>query len=451
MSQFEYTPASLSAIASEAIKFAKKQGASDAVVNISEGFGLSVNVRLRQVETVELMRDKGLGITVYCGLRRGNASTSDFSREAIERTIFAARDIANFTAEDDCAGLPDPNQLATDAQTGKDLSLYHPWLPETAEALKLATRIESAALDYNSEIANSEGAGVSAYQGQFVLATSAGFCAGYPYSRHSYGVAPIAKRNQEMQREGWYSSARRHSDLADPEALGIYAAQRALSRLGARRIPTGKFPVIFEAPLACGLIGNLVQATSGGALYRKTSFLLDALGKKVFADHVDVFEDPFAPGAFGSSIFDDEGVATCSRSVIEQGVLNGYFLGTYSARKLGMKTTGNAGGAHNLSMTSRRTKPDQDLNRLLQLMGTGFLVTEVMGQGVNYVTGDYSRGASGYWVENGQIQYAVEEVTIAGNLKDIFLSIAAIGTDILVRGTKSSGSVLIEQMSIAGE
>ncbi len=454
MSQFSYSAEQLNEVADRALAIAKQMGASAAVVSVSEGYGLSVNVRNLQPETVELMRDKGLGVTVHMGLRRGNASTSDFSGNSLENTVKAALDIARYTAEDDCAGLPDADRMASVEQRQRNLDLYHPWDLSTDKAIELACSMESAALETDKAIANSDGAGVSTYQGQFVLANSTGFMGGYPYSRHSYSAAPIAKmktrKGESMQREGWYSSQRSQQLLADPSALGRYAAQRALSRLGARKIPTAKVPVLFEAPLACGLLGSFVQAVSGGALYRKSSFLLDSLGKQVFAKHIDIHEDPFLVGGFGSSMFDDEGVATQARHLVNAGIVQGYFLGSYSARKLKMQTTGNAGGAHNLRFSSRKTRAGDSLVEMLKKLDTGLFVTDVMGQGVNYVNGDYSRGASGYWVEKGIIQFPVEEITIASNLKTMFKGISAVGADEIVRGTKVSGSVLINEMSIAG-
>ncbi len=450
MSQFAYPSDQLRELVQITLDIAKRNGATAAVANISEGFGVSVNVRQRSPETVETMRDKGLGVTVHLGQRRGNASTSDFSRVSIENTVRAALDIARFTAEDDCAGLPEPEQLAQPSQIAQDFDLFHPWSISTRQALAIATRIEAAALETDKAITNSDGASVSTYHGQFVLANSLGFVGGFPYSRHSMGVSPIAQSGQSMQREGWYSSERCKDDLADPEALGRYAAQRALSRLGARRIKTCRVPILFEAPLACGLLGSFVQAASGGALYTKSSFLLDQLGQSIFAKHLNIDEDPFLRRGLGSGSFDDEGVATQARRVVDQGVLKGYFLGTYSARKLGMKTTGNAGGAHNLRMFSNLTRQGDDLNAMLRKLDRGLFVTDVMGDGVNYVNGDYSRGASGYWVEGGVIQYPVEEITIAGNLKEMFRQIVAIGADEMTRGTKRSGSVLVEQMAVAG-
>jgi PmbA protein len=332
----------------------------------------------------------------------------------------------------------------------QDLQLFYPWHISTEEAVALAQRAEQASFDVDPRITNSEGAGVHVQQSHFVSANSRGFIGGYPYSRHTLSVTPIAGKGAKMQRDDWYTSVRDPKKMASAEAVGRYAAERALARLNARQLETRTCPVLFEAPLAAGLLGAFVQATSGGALYRKSTFLLDTLGKSVFPSHIQVKEDPHVVGGIGSAPFDEEGVRTSKRDVVKDGVLQGYFLSTYSARKLGMKTTGNAGGSHNLSLTSKLTRKDDDFAGMLRKMGTGLLVTELMGQGTNYVTGDYSRGASGYWVENGVIQYPVEEITIAGNMKDMFQQIAGIGTDVLVRGTKQTGSILIEKMVVAG-
>jgi PmbA protein len=449
MTTFSFTSSGLADLAASVLQMAKQVGASSSVVQISEGNGLSVNVRQGTVETVEQMRDKGMSVTVFHGQARGSASTSDFGPDAIQSAVKAAFDIARMTAPDEAAGLPDVQDLATPQQRQRQLNLCKPWALDVAQATQLALRAEQTALDYDKAIANSDGASVSSYQGQFILANSLGFADGYAYSRHSTGVAPIAKWKDQMQRDGWYSSNIDPQMLANPEQLGTYAAARALSRLGARSLPTGKYPVVYEAPVAAGLIGSLVQATSGGALYRKSSFLLDSLGKKIFAKSIQLEEDPWQIGAQGSGTFDDEGVATAQRRVVEDGVLQGYFLSSYSARKLGMRTTGNAGGSHNLRLYS--SKPVKGgLPAMLKQMDRGLLVTELMGQGVNYVNGDYSRGASGFWVENGQIQYPVEEVTIAGNLKTMFKQLSAIGDDELTRGTKTVGSVLVAQMAVAG-
>lgn len=436
---------------SEIIEFvlahARSVGASDAAAEVSESLGLSVSVRKKDIETVEQTRDRSLDVTVYAGQRRGSASTSDFSDAALRETVQAAWHIARHTAEDPMAGLPEQELLAL---TYPDLKLHTAWSISSDEAAALALRCERAARETSRLISNSDGASLGTYEGQFVMGNTRGFMGGYPYSRHSISVAPIAGRGNGMQRDYWYTSARDPALLAEPEAVGRYAAERALSRLAARRIPTGKYPVLFEAPLAVGLLGAFTQATSGGALYRKATFLLDSLGSQVFPQHISVKEDPHTVGGMGSSPFDDEGVRTQARSVVEQGVLQGYFLSSYTARKLGMTTTGNAGGSHNLVLASSLTRPEDDFRAMLRKLGTGLLVTELIGQGVNYVTGDYSRGAFGYWVENGEIQHAVEEITIAGNLRDMFSQIVSVGCDVMARGTKCTGSILIEQMAIAG-
>ncbi|MDR3482595.1 MAG: metalloprotease PmbA [Burkholderiaceae bacterium] len=450
-SVFIHSQEQLQQLAQDVLRFAQEKGASNAAVEISEGSGLSVGVRKGKIETIEQNKDKGIGVTVYLGeerhVRRGNASTSDFSEQSLRATVDAAYNIARFTAEDDCAGLPDADTLETHPL---DLKLCYPWLLSTEEAVELAKRCEAAAFAVDPRITNSEGANVYAQQSHFVTANTRGFMGGYPYSRHSISVAPIAGKGAHMQRDDWYSSARNPKKLAKPEAVGRYAAERALARLHARKLDTRKCAVLFEAPLAAGLLGSFVQATSGGALYRKSTFLLDSLGKQVFPSHIQIVEDPHVVGAVGSAPFDEEGVKTQHRAVVKDGVVQGYFLSTYSARKLGMQTTGNAGGAHNLSLTSSQTKSTDNFKAMLKKLGTGLLVTELMGQGTNYVTGDYSRGASGYWVENGVIQYPVEEITIAGNMKEIFQQIVAVGADVLVRGTKQTGSILIESMTVAG-
>jgi PmbA protein len=450
-SAFIHSHDQLKQIAEDVLRFAREKGASDAAVEVSEGSGLAVTVRKGNIETIEQNKDKGIGVTVYLGerpqVRRGNASTSDFSERALRDTVEAAYNIARFTAEDDCAGLPDADTLEMHP---RDLQLFYPWLLSAEEATDIARRTEDAAFAVDRRVTNSEGASVYAQQSHFVSANSRGFIGGYPYSRHTISVAPIAGKGANMQRDDWYSSVRDPKKLAKPEDIGRYAAERALARLNARKLDTRKCPVLFEAPLAAGLLGSFVQAVSGGALYRKSTFLLDSLGKEVFAPHIQILEDPHVVGAVGSAPFDEEGVRTSRREVVKDGVVQGYFLSTYSARKLGMTTTGNSGGSHNLSIRSALTQSGDDFKAMLKKLGTGLLVTELMGQGVNYVTGDYSRGASGYWVQNGVIQYPVEEITIAGNLKDMFRQIAAIGTDILVRGTKETGSILIEEMTIAG-
>ncbi|KZT13621.1 metalloprotease PmbA [Acidovorax sp. GW101-3H11] len=451
-SGFSYSRPFFEELVDRALAHAKKLGATDAGAEASEGCGLSVSVRKGELENVERNRDKSLGVTVYIGHRRGNASTSDFSNQAIEQTVQAAYDIARFTAEDPVAGLPDAEDIAP-ADTHRDLQLFHPWAVTSEEAAEMAKACEAAALKTHRRITNSEGAGVSAQQSHFFSAHTRGFRGGYASSRHSFSVAPIASlpgRNAEMQRDAWYSSMRNAADLASPEAVGRYAAQRALSRLGSRKIPTTQCPVLFESTLAAGLLGGFVQAVSGGSLYRKSSFLLDSLGKMVFPKHIDILEDPFILGGKGSSPFDEEGVRVAPRKVVKGGRVEGYFLSSYSARKLGMKTTGNAGGSHNLVLTSRLTQASDNLDAMLQKLGTGLFVVELMGQGVNYVTGDYSRGASGFWVENGKIAYPVHEITIAGNLKDMLKGIEAVGADAYNYGAKTVGSILVNRMKVAG-
>jgi PmbA protein len=448
---FSYSRTQFEGLVDAALAHAKKLGATDAGAEASEGTGLSVSARMGKLENVERNRDKSLGITVYIGQKRGNASTSDFSTQAIEQTVQAAYDIARFTAEDPVAGLPD---LADVATSQPDLDLFHPWAIDSAQALELALRCEGAAMGVSKKITNSDGASVSAQQSHFFAAHlrggELGFRGGYASSRHSLAASPIAGKGSGMQRDSWYSSQRNARDLASPEAVGVYAAQRALSRLNSRNVPTAHCPVLFESPVAAGLLGAFVQAVSGGSLYRNSSFLLDSLGKAAFPKHIDIVEDPHVRGGKGSSPFDDEGVTTKARKVVDAGKVQGYFLSTYSARKLGMRTTGNAGGAHNLVMTSRLTRPGDDLDAMLQKLGTGLFVTELMGQGVNYVTGDYSRGASGFWVEKGRIAFPVEEITIAGNMKDMLMGITAVGADTYCAGSKTLGSILVNRMKLAG-
>lgn len=441
---FSYSRARLQSLAQQVLDEAKQRGATACETDVSEGFGQSVTVRRQDVETIEYNRDKGIGVTVYLGQRRGHASTSDFSDDAVKSTVEAALSIARFTAEDDCAGLPEAALLARDI---KDPELCFPWHIPVEEAIAIASRCEQAAFDVSPMITNTEGASVSAHQSHFVSANSLGFMGGYASSRHYVSCSAIAGEGDDMQRDDWYSGRRDPLDLAAPEAIGAYAARRTLARLGARKLKTRKVPVVLEAPLAAGLIGSFVHAASGGALYRKSSFLLDALGKRIFPDCVRISERAYLPKGLASSPFDDDGVATQDREVVDGGVLQGYFLSTYSARKLGMLTTGNAGGSHNLLVEPGR----HDLAGLLKEMGAGLLVTEVLGHGINYVNGDYSRGAAGYWVENGRIAYPVHEITIAGNLKDMFMGIAAIGNDVVVRGSKQCGSILIDRMTVAGQ
>lgn len=449
-SGFAYTRAFFETRVDAALAHAKKLGASDAGAEVSEGCGLSVSVRNGELENVERNRDKSLGVTVYLGNRRGNASTSDFSDAAIEQTVRAAYDIARFTAEDPFASLPDADDIVPVSERERELDLFFPWAVTSEQAAALALECEAAALGMSKRITNSEGAAVSAQQSHFFSAHTRGFRGGYASSRHSYSVSPIAGKGKDMQRDAWFSSMRSADELASPQAVGRYAAERALSRLKARKIATVECPVLFESPLAAGLLGAFVQAVSGGALYRKSTFLLDSLGKQVLPKHIDIQEDPFVLRGKGSSPFDDEGVRVQPRKVVDAGRVQGYFLSSYSARKLGMRTTGNSGGSHNLTFTSRLTKASDDLDAMLQKLGTGLFVTELMGQGVNYVTGDYSRGASGFWVENGRIAYPVHEITIAGNMKDMLKGIEAVGADAYNYGAKTVGSVLLNRMKVAG-
>lgn len=447
---FAYTRAQFEALVDHALKIARGLGASDAAAEVSEGAGLSVSVRKGELENVERNRDKSIGVTVYLGRRRGNASTSDFSPKALEQTVRAAYDIARFTAEDPMAGLPDEADLATPGQAARDLDLIHPWAIDATQARELALRCEAAAMATDRRITNSEGAGVSAQQSHFFMGNSRGFRGGYASSRHGLSVSPIAGRGEAMQRDYWYSSMRDPAELAAPEAVGRYAAERALSRLHSRKIATCEVPVLFESTLAAGLVGAYVQATSGGSLYRKATFLEGCLGQAVLAPHLDLDEDPLVAKGKGSAPFDDEGVTTRARRVVDAGVVQGYFLSSYSARKLGMKTTGHAGGAHNLRLTSRLTQAGDDLDAMIARLHRGLFVIELMGQGVNGVTGDYSRGAAGFWVEGGRLVHPVHEVTIAGNLREMFKRIVAVGADAYTSGSRTTGSVLIERMKVAG-
>ena len=439
------TQDAMAEVARRSLDYARKRGATDAEVEVSAAVGQSVTVRRGEVETVEYNRDKGLGITVYFGQRRGNASTSDLAPEAVERTVDAACAIAIHTAEDEAAGLPDAGKLFRGPLP--DLDLFHPWGLSVEEAIEIARRTEAAALAVDKRITNSEGATVSGYDTDFILANTRGFLSGFANSKASLSCGVVAEDAAGMQRDYWYSTHRDPARLESAEAIGRLAGERTISRLGGRRLPTTEAPVLFEANIAASLISHFVSAASGSSLYRRSSFLLDRLGSQVFAPMVEIYEDPHLRGELASGYYDAEGVATCARRIVEAGVLKGWFLSTYSARKLGLETTGNAGGNHNLIV-----KPgEHDLDGLVKLMDRGLLVTELMGQGVNSVTGDYSRGAAGFWVENGKIQFPVEEVTIAGNLLHMFLGIRAIGRDVAVRGSKHCGSILVDRMTIAGD
>ncbi|HQU98889.1 MAG TPA: metalloprotease PmbA [Nitrosomonas sp.] len=442
--RFSYSLNTLEQIARDILTEAKQGGATACETNVTDGFGQTVTIRQNAVETIEYNRDKGLSVTVYIGQKRGNASTSDFSPKAIRDTVAAALSIARYTAEDDCAGLAEKAQLA---HHYPQLDLYFPWQLSVEQAIELAKDCEQAGFAADARITNSEGATVSTSQSQFIYANSLGFMGGYPVSQHSVSCALIAEQNDSKQRDYWYSVARDAADLESAKEIGRKTGMRSAARLGARKIATCEVPVLFEAPIASSLIGHFAAAISGGSLYRKSSFLLNSIGQQVFAPHVQILESPHLHKGLGSSAFDEDGVATVERKIVENGIVQGYFLSSYSARKLKMTTTGNAGGTHNLMIQSTNTL---DIAGLLEKMQTGLLVTELLGHGVNGVTGDYSRGASGFWVEKGRIAYPVEEITIAGNLKDIYRGIVAIGNDVVVRGSKQSGSILIDRMTIAG-
>jgi PmbA protein len=423
---------------------ARAQGASAAEAAVSMGSGLNVTVRMGEVETVEYNRDKGLGVTVYFGQRKGSASTTDFEPAAVKETVAAACAIAKYTAEDACSGLADANLMARDIP---DLDLFFPWNIDADQAIVLARSCEDAARAVDKRITNSEGATVSSQQGARVYANSHGFVGAYPTTRHSVSCCVIGQDGEVMQRDYWYSSARDAGDMQDAAAIGTMAAQRTLRRLNGRRLTTRQAPVVFEADVAGSVLGSFVSAIRGGNLYRKSTFLLDSLGTQVFPTWLSLREDPYIKKGLASAPFDNEGVATHAHDLVRDGVVKSYVLDSYAARKLGMQTTGNAGGTHNLIVSHG----EQDLNALLRQMDTGLLVTELLGHGVNLTNGDYSRGASGFWVERGEIQYPVEEITIAGNLKTMFQNIVAIANDVDLRKNLRTGSLLIERMTIAGE
>ncbi|MCG7939154.1 MAG: metalloprotease PmbA [Candidatus Thiodiazotropha lotti] len=428
----------------ELLQEAKRQGASAAEAAVSSDAGLSVTVRLGETETIEHTRDNGLGVTVYFGHRKGSASTSDLSPQAIKETVEAACNFARYTSEDDCAGLADSSLMATELP---DLDLYHPWDQSVEEAIELAIRCETAARETDARIFNSEGATLNSHNGLQVYGNTHGFIGGYPSSRHSLSCAVLGKQGESMQRDYWYTLARKGGQLESAESVGEMAAKRTVARLNGRRIKTQQAPVLFQADVAVGLLRSFVGAIRGSSLYRKASFLLDQLEKPVFPAFINIHEDPLLPGGLASSAYDSEGVATSRKDFIRDGVLSSYVLDSYAARKLGMQTTGNGGGVRNLRISSG----DQDREGLLKSMQRGLLVTELMGQGVNMVTGDYSRGVTGFWIENGEIQFPVEEITIAGNMKEMFLGLQEVGSDIETRSSVQTGSWLIDNMMIAGE
>jgi len=434
----------LEAIIADLLLEAKTQGASQADAGLSVDNGLSVNVRLGEVETIEHHCSQGLGVTVYFGQQKGSASSTDLSPKSIKETVSAACSIARYSSADSFAGLPDPELLATEF---KDLDLHHPWELNAEDAINLATRCEDSARNHHVNISNSEGASVDTYGGIRVFGNSLGFLHGYASTRHSISCSVLGERDGDMERDYWYSVARNKDQLDDVEFIGKKAAERTIQRLGGQSLSTRKCPVLYSAEVASGLIGSFLGAISGGSLYRKSSFLLDSLDTKVFPEFIHLYEQPHLLGALGSALYDSEGIATQANDIVADGIVKSYLLSSYAARKLGMQSTGHAGGIHNLCVAPG----DKDFAQLLKQMDTGLLVTELMGQGVNPVTGDYSRGASGFWVEQGAIQYPVQEITIAGNLKDMFQQILAVGNDIDYRGNIRTGSILIEEMAIAGE
>jgi PmbA protein len=436
----------LSNIVSDALAQARKLGATQAEADVSLQKGLTTTVRLGEVETVEYQRDRGMGVTVYFGKRKGSASTADLSPRAVAETVEKACDIARYTAEDDCSGLADPEELARDVP---NLDLDHPWEISPEQAVECARLSEAAGRAVDSRITNSEGATVGSHRGVRVYGNSQGFLGGYPSTSHSISCVLLAQADDDMQRDYWYSSARDARDLESAEVIGRKAGVRAIARLKARKLATQKAPVLFAPEVARGFIGHFLGAIRGSSQYRKSSFLLGAAGQQVFPAFLELRERPHILKGLGSSPFDSEGVATRDRDLVRDGVLQGYVLGSYSARKLGLKTTGNAGGTHNLLVESRNGGLSTD--DLLRQLGTGLLVTELMGQGVNGVTGDYSRGASGFWVEKGVMTYPVHEITIAGNLRDMYKNIAAIGSDVDLRGSVRVGSILVSEMTIAGD
>lgn len=436
--------AELKNLVADILSEAQQQGASAAEVSVSADNGLSVSVRKGNLETIEFNQDRGFGITVYFGARKGSASTSDSSIGAIRETVRAAANIARFTEEDPCNGLAEAELMPTALP---ELDLFHTWDMDPERAQTLALACENAAFEHDGRIVNSEGAQVSTQQSCRVYGNSHDFIGSYLGTRHGLSCVVIAENDDGMQRDYWYSVARAPADLQDAGAVGRRAAQRAAERLSPRRVRTGRFPVLFAPEVATGLISHLLGALAGGAQYRKASFLLDALGQKVAADHLSLVEEPHLPGRIGSAGFDGDGVATWSKAFVAHGVAEHYVLSSYSARRLGMRTTGNAGGVFNLSVHGET----RSVPALLSAMGRGLVVTELMGQGVNSVTGDYSRGAAGFWVENGEIAHPVDEITIAGNLKDMFASLELIGDDVDERGNIRTPSLLVSSMTIAGE
>ena len=430
-------------IVADTLAMARDAGASQAEAGLSVSQGLSVSTRMGAVETIEHQQDNGLGISVYFGRHKGTASTSNLDPEAIRKTVEAACDIARYTSEDPCTGLADAELMATEFHA---LDLYHPWEIEPQQVIDLALECENAALEYDARIVNSEGASVDSNAGLGVYGNSHGFLQAERKTRHGISCAVVAESGGNMQRDYWYDVSRHADGLASARSIGIKAAERTVRRLDARKLKTQQAPVLFAAELARGLVSGFASAIGGAAQYRKASFLLDKVGEQVFPEFLQLHEQPFLPRALSSANFDSEGVATRERNLVENGVVQTYLLDSYAARKLGLQSTGHASGLHNLGVSNTGKSFDE----ILAAMGSGLLVTELMGHGVNTVTGDYSRGAAGFWVENGELTHAVEEVTIASNLRDMFMGIAEIGTDIDYRGAIHAGSILVENMTIAG-
>jgi len=434
----------LTRIIDSVLSQAKEMGASSAEADIGVGSGLSANVRKGEIDKLEYERDKGLSITVFIDGQKGNSSTSDFSDAAVKQSVKAAIGIARYASRDEFAGLVEPELMATEFP---DLDLYHPWDISPEAAIDLAIECEQSAFDADKRISNSDGSVVSTYSGLNLYGNTNNFIHGWNWSSHTIDCTVIAEDSSGMQRDGWYSKARDYNNLQSVKEISQEAARRTVSRLGSRKLTTRQAPVIFEAPVASGLFSAFITAISGGSLYRRASFLLDKKGEQIFADHINIRERPFIKKALGSAPFDNDGVATREHDIIKDGILKEYVLSGYSARKLGLQTTGNAGGVHNLVVESGK----DSLDDLMKKMGTGLLITDMIGFGVNQITGDYSRGASGFWVENGELAYPVEEITVAGNLVDMYKNIISIANDIDPRGNVLTGSVFMDTMTIAGE
>ena len=446
MKNIENTEQELRDISENVLKLSKKYGASDAELSLNQGAGLSVEIHKENVDKLEYHRDQGLSLTVYIGQHQGSATTGDLSHQAIEDTVKAACNIAKFTGEDEYTGLADADLMMSES---KDLDLYHPWDLSAEKAIEIATNCEASALSFDERIINSDGASISTYSGLGLIANTHGFTGVTQSSRHNLSCSVIGQtpNTDAMQRDYWYTTSRKQDELESAEAVGKKSAELTLARLNSRQISTQKSAVLYSPEMARSIISHFTNAISGGSQYRKTTYLLNSKDERVFPDFIRLHEQPHIPQGFGSSYFDREGVATYNRDIVTDGIVQNYIMGSYSARQLGLKTTANSGGTHNLTLEST----GQALDELLKMLGTGLFVTELIGSGINGVTGDYSRGASGFWVENGEIQFPVEEITIAGNLKDMFQNIVAVGSDIDYRGGTRTGSILIEGMMVAGE